>query len=78
MTNCFQVSGNALVTVVKSLSSVRIFEAGSCETISLNQAQEILETFALSEFSFSPERRPSAMWERFLADYNYIQFGGII
>ena len=25
MTNCFQVSGNALVTVVKSLKSVRIF-----------------------------------------------------
>lgn len=38
-----------------------------------NQAQEILEACALSQFSFSPER-PSAMWERFLADYKYIQF----
>ena len=42
-----------------------------------DQAQEILETYALSQFSFSPER-PSAMWERFLADYKYIQFDGII
>lgn len=42
-----------------------------------DQAQEILETYTLSQFSFSPER-PSAMWERFLADYKYIQFDGII
>ena len=69
MTNCFQVSGNALVTVVKSLPSVRIFEAVGCERSSPRN----LETYALSQFSFSPER-PSAMWERFLADYKYIQF----
>lgn len=42
-----------------------------------NQAQEVLETCALSKNSFSPER-PSAMWKRFLANYKYIQFDGII
>ena len=82
MSNCFEVHvrGQFLVTVVKFLPSVKIVEASGCDTISLNQAQEILQTCALSEFSFSPEWGPSpcVMWERFLADYKYVQFDGVI
>lgn len=52
MPNCFQVGGISLVSVVKSLPDIKIVDAGGCETISVNQARDILQNCQLSEFSF--------------------------
>ena len=66
ITNCQNIT---LESLVSSLYMKKKIEISHMK----NQAQEILETCALSKNYFSPER-PSAMWERFLADYKYIQF----
>lgn len=45
MPNCFQVDGISLVSVVKSLPDIKIVDVGGCETISVNQARDILQNF---------------------------------
>ena len=57
MPNCFQVGGISLVSVVKSLPDIKIVDAGGCETISINQARDILQNCQLSECSFSPNKK---------------------
>ena len=43
MPNCFQVAGISIVSVVKSLPDIEIVDAGGYETISVNQARDILQ-----------------------------------
>ena len=52
MPNCFQVAGISLVSVVKSLRDIKIVDAGGCETISVNQARDILQNCQLRIFFF--------------------------
>ena len=75
MPNCFQVGGISLVSVVKSLPDIKIVDAGGCETISVNQARDILQNCQLSEFSFSPNWDHPNMWERLFTDFKHVKLG---
>ena len=75
MPNCFQVGGIFLVSVVKSLPDIKIVDAGGCETISVNQARDILQNCQLSEFSFSPNWDHPNMWERLFTDFKHVKLG---
>ena len=75
MPNCCQVGGISLVSVVKSLPDIKIVDAGGSETISVNQARDILQNCQLSEFSFSPNWYHPNMWERFFTDFKHVKLG---
>ena len=75
MPNCFQVGGISLVSVVKSLPDIKIIDAGGCETISENQARDILQNCQLSEFSFSPNWDHPNLWERLFTDFKHVKLG---
>ena len=75
MSNCCQVGGISLVSVVKSLPDIKIVDAGGSETISVNQARDILQNCQLSEFSFSPNWDHPNLWERLFTDFKHVKLG---
>ena len=54
MGNCFQIKGNSLVSIIRSLPDVRNVVANWCGSISVEQARDVLQQCKLLAFSFSP------------------------
>ena len=42
MPNCFQVDGKSLISILRSLSEIKVVDASDCGQISVEQARDIL------------------------------------
>ena len=75
MGNCFQIKGNSLVSIIRSLPDVRNVVANWCGSISVEQARDVLQQCKLLAFSFSPCWGPPNLWEEFVQDFKHVEFG---
>ena len=75
MGNCFQIEGNALVSIIRNLSDVRNVVANWFGSISVEQACNVLQQCKLLAFSFSPCWGPPNLWEEFVQDFKHVEFG---
>ena len=50
MPNCFQVGGKSLISILKSLSEIKVVDASDCGQISVKQARDILRNCKQLEF----------------------------
>ena len=76
MPNCFQVGGKSLISILKSLSEIKVVDASDCGQISVKQARDILwNCKQLEFFSFSPSCGPSDLWADLLSHVKHVKFG---
>ena len=75
MGNCFQIEGNSLVSIIRSLPDVRNVVANWCGSITVEQARDVLQHCKLLAFSFSPCWGPPNLWEEFVQDFKHVEFG---
>ena len=75
MVNCFQIEGNLLVSIIRSLPDVRNIVANWCGSITVEQAGDVLQQCKLLAVLFSPCWGPPNLWEEFVQDFKHIEFG---
>ena len=76
MPNCFQVDGKSSISILKSLSEIKVVDASDCGQISVEQARDMLHNCKQLEFfSFSPSWGPSDLWADLLSHFKHVKFG---